>query len=170
MRNFHVDLGNGMTLLEFTGGLVGVIDTSDKSAVGEYLWRANRDRNTFYARSSVRTHPGQVTVRMHAVLVNPPPGMVVDHINGDGLDNRRSSLRIVTHRENGQNMHCSKSSRFSGVSWNKRSKNWQATILISSKKFSLGLFDDEKTAAAVYRSRCASLQDSARDDNEEPNV
>lgn len=78
--------------------------------------------------------------------------LVIDHINGDQLNNRLENLRIITHRENislGQDKK-SASSKFRGVFWNKINSKWQSKIQIDGKKKHLGFFNNEKDAADAY--------------------
>lgn len=80
---------------------------------------------------------------------------VVDHINGNKLDNRVSNLRVVTQRENLSKCYRSDISSFSskhiGVDWNKRSSKWQVNIYYRGKQHHLGYFDDENKASDVYQ-------------------
>ena len=82
-----------------------------------------------------------------------PGKLEVDHINGDGLDNRRSNLRLCTRRQNSMNQKKQKNctSKYKGVSWSKRRKKWAAAITLYGKYKSLGFFDDEEEAAQAYR-------------------
>lgn len=95
-----------------------------------------------------------------AFLNHKPNGMtkVVDHINGNVSDNRVENLRVVSIRENANNRHHSKSSKFVGVNWHKRSKKWQSKIKYQGKQYTLGMFDDEKEAALAYQSAKTILQ------------
>jgi hypothetical protein len=75
----------------------------------------------------------------------------VDHINANGLDNRRSNLRVVTRQGNNANQRKTRgSSRFKGVSWDKEKKLWRASIKIDQKSKFLGRFHEEESAAKVY--------------------
>lgn len=76
----------------------------------------------------------------------------VDHINGDGLDNRRENLRLVTHAENLMNRPGwrNASSKFKGVCFFKRDSKWQAKICPAGKTMHLGYFDTEVEAAHAY--------------------
>lgn len=97
-------------------------------------------------------HNGQTAISMHRVIMNTPKGMETDHINGNGLDNRRENLRIVTRRENQQNRHGFKTSKYPGVS--KVKNRWTAHIHINKKQNYLGSFKDEEKAARRYRIAC----------------
>lgn len=77
---------------------------------------------------------------MHTLLMNTPKGMHTDHINGNGLDNRRCNLHKA--------VACS--SRYRGVCWNKLQQQWVAYISVEGKRLNLGVFDCEFVAAAAY--------------------
>lgn len=85
-------------------------------------------------------------------LMKPPPHMVVDHINGDPLDNRRCNLRICTQRENNFNRRkrLTASSKFKGVTFHKKSRKWQAQIKMDGDLIYLGVFAEERDAAMAY--------------------
>jgi hypothetical protein len=59
-----------------------------------------------------------------------PEGLVVDHINRDGLDCRRSNMRVVTAKENARNLPVPKhnTSGYRGIRWNKRESKWRVEI------------------------------------------
>jgi len=89
---------------------------------------------------------------MHRVISQPPNDAEVDHINHDGLDNRRSNLRFGTHGHNLANQRyiSSGTSLFRGVCWNKRHAKWEAFASWKSKTRRLGYFLDETEAAKAY--------------------
>jgi hypothetical protein len=86
---------------------------------------------------------------MHRLILQPPLDRCVDHRNRNRLDNRRGNLRVVTHAENMMNVGANKgsTSRYRGVSWNKRRSKWIASF----RGRHLGCFDSEGDAA-----RCAA--------------
>ncbi len=90
---------------------------------------------------------------MHAVILRPPPGRVADHINHNGLDNRRANLRIATLAQNARNCRQNKkgkSSKYRGVWHNKQNKKWRATIVFNRKRRQIGYFKKETDAAKAY--------------------
>jgi len=89
---------------------------------------------------------------MHREMMNAPAGMLVDHRNGDNLDNRRSNLRLATPTENSCNRRkkTGGSSRYKGVTFNRRSGKWFARIRIHGKCIFLGTFESEVEAARAY--------------------
>ncbi len=90
---------------------------------------------------------------MHRLIMNAPKGMLVDHINRNGLDNRKANLRIVTHTQNmwnnGQRVE-RYSSKYRGVSWHKRQRRWMAVISVNGRARTLGYYRDEKEAARAF--------------------
>jgi len=84
-------------------------------------------------------------------------GLDIDHIDGDTLNNKLTNLRLVTHRENSQNMKCHRNGKLVGCRWHKRNKKWQARIQINGKPKHLGYYDTEQEAHAAYNSACILL-------------
>ena len=90
---------------------------------------------------------------MHREIMNFPVGLLVDHRNGDTLDNRRENLRVATRSENNCNRRKTSSktsSQFIGVCFHKRNKRWFAYIRHNKKRIHLGYFDTEIEAARAY--------------------
>lgn len=88
---------------------------------------------------------------MHHEILAVADGLEVDHIDGDGLNNRRSNLREADDVQQGANKRNRKhSSRFKGVSWDQRKKRWRASIRVAYKLKNLGRFAREEDAARAY--------------------
>ncbi len=87
---------------------------------------------------------------MHRIIMNAPVGKQVDHINHNGLDNRKENLRLATPAQNQANQKLSKAntSGFKGVSFDKKKKKWAAYIGKQSRN--LGRFLDIRDAARAY--------------------
>jgi hypothetical protein len=95
---------------------------------------------------------------MHRLIMNPPAGKVVDHINRIRCDNRRDNLRVCDQAENLRNRRSFRgTSRFKGVHWNERAHKWVATICLNRKLIHLGYFDDELAAARAYDEKAREL-------------
>jgi len=87
---------------------------------------------------------------MHRVIRKTPPGMVVDHIDRNGLHNRRDNMRNCTAPQNEHNKPPRDGrSRFKGVY--PHGDKWQAAIKHNGEPFYLGLFDDEVAACLRWR-------------------
>lgn len=143
--------------IPLTRGYVALIDAADMPLVGSVGWAAQPGRSTVYAYGR---YGGRVA-SMHRVLLglNVGDGKHVDHINGDGLDNRRCNLRVCTNRENQHNrQHHRGTSRYKGVSWHKSGRKWIAAIMPrdGNRKY-LGLFQSEESAARAYDAAAREL-------------
>lgn len=144
-----------MKKIELTKGFFALVDDEDIELVANYSWRVIPTRNTMYAkayvRGSGRKNPQQVF--MHRLIMNAPKGIEVDHINGNGLDNRKENMRLCSHAQNIQNQRntsCRGSSSYRGVSWSKKDKRWVAQICKDYSNEVLGYFKNEKEAALAY--------------------
>ena len=128
-------------------GLWAWIDTADLPLVVGYSWSAWPDKNTFYARSSTG-------LKLHRIVLGLAPGdpLQADHINGNGLDNRRNNLRRATAAQNVANRssRSGATSRYKGVCWSKQHKTWKAQITVDGRQTFLGLFGCEEDAARAY--------------------
>jgi hypothetical protein len=113
----------------------------------------------FYARRSFKENGSKRSIRLHRFLMDAPEGTQVDHINGDGLDNRRCNLRFATQAQNQANQRSARgsSSMFKGVGWFKQTKRWVARIKKDKKEYHLGYFDDEIKAAEAYDIKAKEL-------------
>jgi len=138
-------------LVPLTKGLEALVSPQDFDMVREFKWCATRGGRTSYASRQVRSSDGKWSVGlMHRLIMAPPQGLLVDHINGNGLDNRRENLRLCSHAENirNQQSRLGTSSRFKGV-W-MHSGKWAAMIEHNGDKINLGRFDCEERAARQY--------------------
>lgn len=134
-----------MKEIPLSQGKVAWVDDEDYERVIEYKWYANLIGKVWYA---VRTK-SRKTVSLHQFVMGEKN---IDHINGDGLDNRKENLRVCTHQQNraNSNLYANNSSGFKGVSWYKNYEKWEAYIRIDGKKKRLGYFDSLIRAACVY--------------------
>lgn len=123
------------------------IDEQDRHLLDAYNWKKWRARNGVY----IRAHVGRNAVLLHRLITKAPPGMVVDHINGDTLDNRRGNLRVCTRAENSRGQHARRGvSRFKGVYFHAGAGKWAANIRANRKLHYLGLYEVEEDAARAY--------------------
>lgn len=135
-------------------GKVVLVSAEDHERITShpYPWRAAQHSGRWYAVAQARRGRGAPTVFMHRLVLNAPPGIAIDHIDGNGLNNHRSNLRLATASQNGANRRkvITGTSKFKGVSFHKGRQNWQCTIIVRGKKIHLGTFLDETAAALAY--------------------
>lgn len=91
-------------------------------------------------------------------ILNPPVNKVVDHINGDSLDNRRKNLRVCSIKENGRNVRKKASTyKYKGVYKNQRSNGFFASITVDYKTKYIGFFPTKEEAAKAYNKKAEEL-------------
>lgn len=92
------------------------------------------------------------TILMHRLITGAAPGQEVDHVNRDGLDNRRANLRVATRSQQiaNQDIRLDNTSGYRGVSWRRDSRRWQAQLTVNGKWRGLGCYDDPEDAARAY--------------------
>jgi len=140
-----------MREIPLTQGYVALVDDEDYDRIVRHKWSAAIRSKTCYAITSGNLY-------MHnLILTDIPENHEADHINGDGWDNRRSNLRIVTKEQNRQNKRKQTgdyTSKFKGVYSPERGraskKPWRAQIGVEGGSKYLGSFKTEYEAAEAY--------------------
>ena len=132
-----------------------IIDDEDWEMVKLYNWHIEYAPATltYYVNTNKCDNNGkQHNLRLHRYLTNCPKDKMVDHINHDGRDNRKSNIRICTHEENQWNRYKKRNNnnRYKGVSKSKKSKKWRSYINVNTKAIYLGSYPDEISAAKAY--------------------
>jgi len=131
------------------------VDPADYERLRKYEWFTKKGKNSFYAlrHTSGGKRQKEGVIYLHQEIIKVPKGMMVDHINHDGMDNRRSNIRAATRAQNMRNRgkrSGSRSSKYKGVSWKKQTRKWQATITFERKRIYLGCYHSEIEAAKAY--------------------
>jgi hypothetical protein len=146
------DLADGtVKRIPLGGGLYAYVDAADYEWLSQYTWSCK-------AGYAARRENGK-TIFMHREIMRPPKGMVVDHIDGNKLNNCRVNMRNCTPQENGRNRakRIGTSSRFRGVSRFKKYARYRATIRFHGEPVWLGYHDDEVEAARAYDRKAVEL-------------
>lgn len=136
-------------------GREALIDLDDWSLVRGRKWHAIKSRvvGLFYAvTNSPRADGRRTMIQMHRVILSATSGDVVDHINSDGLDNRRDNIRICSSAENARNsrMPRNNTSGFKGVSFHRATGKFSASIGKENRQIHIGLFPTAEEAARAY--------------------
>ena len=136
-----------MSKIQLTKGKFALIDESTFQEFSEFNWHIANG----YAARRLPKAQGKKMLYMHRLILSAPKGKIVDHINGDPLDNRIQNLRLCTHKQNIRNGRSRKgSSIYKGVSRRSDYAAFQAHITVNGKKKSLGCYKDEVEAAQAY--------------------
>ena len=124
------------------------IDGESFEKINKYTWYIQKIGKNYY----VASRTSGKFVYMHRLIMGYPENKCIDHINGNGLDNRIENMRICTHAENQRNQRIQKpkSSKYKGVYFNKQYKKYMSKIMINNKTINLGIFDNELDAAKAY--------------------
>ena len=138
--------------IKITQNRVAVIDVEDFNKISRHHWYENKGPRTSYARTTLKG-VNRKGILMHRFILNAPKGMEVDHINGNGLDNRRSNLRLCTSGQNHYNALPQKNntSGCKGVHYHKTRKTWNVAIKVNGKRLHLGCFKDKEDAVNARR-------------------
>lgn len=167
-----------MSTVEFPvgRGQVALVDEEDWEHVKVYDWYCFRVRHVWYVATD-RIKDGRAKrTYLHQFIMNAPPKSEVDHINNNGLDNRRQNLRIVSHQQNLANQKLSEAntSGYKGVTLDRRTKKdgtpltpaWMAQTKYNGKRIYLGKFSSPEAAARAYDRKMLELHGEHAKTNE----
>ena len=137
-----------------TKGQYAIIDACDYEVVSKYVWHAVYVESIqgYYAATNINFGRKRRPIPMHRMIMNAPDDRLIDHINGNGLDERRGNLRECSYSENVRNSKISKNNKsgFKGVNWSNVMKKWEAKIMVNRKKIHLGYYDTPSEAHEAY--------------------
>ena len=135
-----------MKKIKLTQDKVALVDDEDYEELNRYKWIliTSKVQGTYYVKNSAG-------ITMHQYILRYPKS-IVDHKDGNGLNNQRANIRLCTSQQNSRNRRKKKgcASIYKGVSRNKTGKEWRACIFFDHRKIHIGSFDYEKNAALAY--------------------
>jgi len=156
--------GYAFRKIPLTQGKYAIVDPEDYKELAKYEWYAKRCERRFYAERWGKAKQGSgvkgTGVKMHQVIMGTVKGKVIDHINHNGLDNRKANLRFATAQQNSWNkrkQEGSYSSKYKGVHRVKSEKKWRARITCNGRVIYIGRFDDERAAAMAYDAKAKEM-------------
>lgn len=156
LRYRKMRYGYAFRKIPLTQGKYAIVDPEDYEELAKYKWFAVNNDGRFYA---VRSRKNR-NVKMHRVIIGAREDEIVDHINGNGLDNRNANVRFATSEQNSWNQRKQRSkssSKYKGVSWEKKRKEWRARITLKGRLIHLGRFETEEGAARAYDAKAKEL-------------
>lgn len=140
-------------VIRLSDGSIALVDDEDFVLLAQYSWNTLRTNGRVYATTRSPDVDGDRTCRyMHRVILDAPADIQVDHLNGDGLDNRRENLRLATNSQNSKNKgrYRNNSSGYKGVYKRLGRERWRADIMSDGQRRRLGEFSSAEEAARAY--------------------
>ncbi len=137
-----------MKKIPLTQGKYALVDNEDYEWLNQWKWLARKDKKIYYAQRSYKN----TIILMHREIINVKFDNIVDHINHNGLDNRKENLRECNYQQNRHNSTGNKNvtSVFKGVYWSKRCNKWACKIRKGEKNTHLGYYFNDVNAAKMY--------------------
>ena len=145
-----------MKTIKLTRGKVAIVDDSLFDLLNAFSWYAQKPNYVWYAsRDETRVDGSRSTVFMHrliAEMAGMDMSQVINHRDGDGLNNQTGNLRSATTAQSIQNqrMKRNNTSGYRGVNWNRPNRKWMALIMADGKRFNLGCYPSKVEAALAY--------------------
>ena len=142
--------------IKLSWGKWAIVDAEDYGRLRKYKWCAIYSGRSWYAKTFGMD--GTV-LSMHRMVVDAAKGLIVDHIDHNGLNNRRSNLRLCTRKQNNYNTRPRKgcTSKYKGVSFSKEKNRFRVFINYNKKQYYIGVFKDEIEAAKAYDKKAREL-------------
>lgn len=141
-----------MREIPLTQGKTALVDDGDFDLVSRFKWQAAKAPRTWYAHRVEYGGKRKKTESMHRLILDAPLGMLVDHINGNGLDNRRDNLRLATKGQNNYNTRLRRDNATGYKGVKRNCLRWVARIRIDRRLIHLGSFSTKEDAARAYDS------------------
>lgn len=152
-----------MKLIPSTKGQTIKVCDCHYDKVKQWKWSAldqGRLRKSYAAVREQKIGDKYKVILIHRFIMDCPEGMVVDHINGNQMDNRCNNLRICTRSQNNANQRGAKrnsKSGHKGVYWHKAAQKWCAEVVHERKKYYLGVFKNKLDAVGAYNEKAKEL-------------
>jgi hypothetical protein len=138
--------------IQLTKGQFATVDDSDFEYLNQFKWHLVEKTHKFYAyrRDYSLNKTKGIMISMHRVIMNAKPGTIIDHINQDGLDNRKENLKFVSKSQNAFNsgIKSHNTNGFKGIE--KSGTKWRASIKIDGIRFRSDNFVSKEEAAQAY--------------------
>jgi hypothetical protein len=145
-----------MKKVPLTQGKVALVDDEFYDVVMEYKWCARRSKHLWYALRGKRRGDSRKPLMMHRFIAELAGWKIkdklLDHVSGDGLDNRLKNLRVASRGQNAANSGARRNNQsgYKGVFWSKRLKMWRASIKKDRVRYHLGCYKNKEDAARAY--------------------
>jgi hypothetical protein len=154
--------GYAFRRIRLTQGKFAIVDPEDYARLAKYKWFLAKSPTSSYAARWQRPKAKnpRKKIWMHRQLIDIPQHMVCDHINRNGLDNRKANLRAASVSQNLCNRPKTKTktrSKYKGLEWDKTQRKWKVRIQLKGQRTYLGSFASETDAAKAYDKKATEL-------------
>ena len=135
-----------MKRIKLTQGKYAFVDDEDFYILNNIKWWAHKDKNTFYAEAWINNKK----IKMHKFLINAPREYVIDHKDGNGLNNCKSNLRVATKTQNKGNRNIRKDNKIGFKGVRRAGNKYSPYVYANGKDIYLGCFNTKEEAAKAY--------------------
>lgn len=150
-----------MKRIKLTQNKYALVDDEDYEQINQYKWQIHYVGRNCYARGNLQKVNREWKKQyMHRLIMNCPEELQIDHINHNGIDNRKRNLRICTQSQNNRSQRSwqkKTSSKYKGVCWNNYSGKWKTQIRLNNKEIHIGYYANEINAALAYDKKAEEL-------------
>lgn len=141
-----------MKEIQLSQGKVALIDDDDFERVNQFKWSfgvSKRDKTIYVKR---RDWSKKEYIKLHRFILNAPKNKQVDHIDGNGLNNQKSNLRLCSQSENKRNskIYSNNTSGYKGVTFSRSNSKWIARVMVNKKYVNFGSYKTKEEAAIAY--------------------
>lgn len=140
-----------MKTIQLTQGMVAMVDDEDHERLSKHNWHTVKNGRTYYAGREVKVGGKRKHIWMHREVITTTNGKIVDHSDGNGLNNQKQNLRECTIAQNSRNARTrSNKSGYKGVYLNTKVMRWHVQITVEKKRVCVGMFGTKEEAARAY--------------------
>lgn len=176
IKNYIItDKKNKIAIIKIYSKTIGyndvIIDLEDLNKIENYKWRVEKDdkHNTMYCRSDIVINKKHKSVNIHRLIMNCPKDKIIDHIDRNGLNNRKKNLRIVDPSLNGKNSSKQKNNKSNlptGVYYNEKEKCFRVFWSENKKSFGRSLYINKHGGFRKTKIKAILLRKSKCEEND----
>lgn len=139
------------------GKYFALVDDEDYERLNKNFWQVHSTGKGIYASCKKRENGKQICYLMHRMILNCNNGEIIDHIDGNTLNNQKNNLRVCTFTQNAQNKKKQRNNKsgYKGVDVHRN--KWRATIAVKRKTINIGIYKTPVAAARAYNKKALEL-------------